>query len=759
MSSVQQIWPIGRGRTVPETPGIIEPETIDEAPPSNTRLASLVIVARHRGIQLSVAQLQRDHLLEPGEVSADKLLEIADASGLRAMLLRTEWRDLMALGQALPAILLLRNGNAMVIVRTDAQSQPPIVQLQDPNAGEDAPLVIDEGRLRQAWTGEIILLKRDYGVRDETRPFGIGLIAAQLLRDHRLARDVFIAAILLSLLALAPIIFWRLLIDRVIYYRSLDTLAVLSVGMLVAIVFEAVFGYMRRFMVLHVTARVDTKLSTYMFNKVLDLPIDFFERSSSGIIARDMNEIFKIRNFLTGQLFGTLLDCFVLFIFIPVMLFFSVLLTGVVIGFTALICVWITVMLPALRRRGAETFRAEGAKNAVLVETLQGIRTVKSLALDARHRHEWDVRVAKAASCRLAEGCTANVIQTVVTPLERMMTSGVFALAVYLAVSTNDEFYIGALVAFMMLTQRVAAPLIQLSHLLQQYDEAQFAVKAISALVNQPAEEGRSRGGIKTPIVGCVEFDNVTFRYRGAVTPALDGVSFTAPEGTILGIMGRSGSGKTTVTRLLQMLHSDYQGLIKIDGNDLREYDVDHLRSSLGVVLQESFLFSGTIRETIAATKPDALLEDVVYAARLAGAEEFIEHLPRGYETHIQEGAANLSGGQRQRLAIARALVSNPRVLILDEATSALDAESEAIVNANLLRIAAGRTLIIISHRLSVLVPADAILVLERGRVQAIGRHHELLEYCSIYADLWHQQNRHLQTSPLRDVELQRAAS
>jgi ATP-binding cassette subfamily B protein len=373
---------------------------------------------------------------------------------------------------------------------------------------------------------------------------------------------------------------------------------------------------------------------------------------------------------------------------------------------------------------------------------------VKSLALDARQRHEWDVRVATAARLRLEEGRTANVIQTVVTPLERLMVNGSFALAVYLAISTNDQVYVGALVAFMMLTQRVAAPLVQLSHLLQQYDEAQLAVNAISTLVNQPDEEGRSKSGIRTPLAGRIEFENVRFCYRGSSVPALDGVSFTAPEGTILGVMGRSGSGKTTVTRLLQMLHGNYEGLIKIDGNDLREIDVDHLRSSLGVVLQDNFLFSGTIREAIAAAKPDATFEDIVYAARLAGAEEFIEHLPRGYETYIQEGSANLSGGQRQRLAIARALIGNPRILILDEATSALDAESEAIVNANLLRIAKGRTLVIISHRLSVLVQADTVLVLERGRVYDAGRHDELLKRCDIYRGLWHRQNQHLQTRP-----------
>jgi subfamily B ATP-binding cassette protein HlyB/CyaB len=211
-----------------------------------------------------------------------------------------------------------------------------------------------------------------------------------------------------------------------------------------------------------------------------------------------------------------------------------------------------------------------------------------------------------------------------------------------------------------------------------------------------------------------------------------------------LGVMGRSGSGKTTITRLLQRLHANYEGLIKIDGIDVREYDIDHLRRSLGVVLQENFLLSGTIRENITAGKTDATFDEVVRAARLAGAEEFIDKLPRGYETHIYEGSPNLSGGQRQRLAIARALILDPRILILDEATSALDAESEAIVNANISRIARGRTMIIISHRLSSLVSADAILVLERGQVADIGRHEELLERCDIYGNLWHQQTSHV---------------
>ena len=307
-----------------------------------------------------------------------------------------------------------------------------------------------------------------------------------------------------------------------------------------------------------------------------------------------------------GQLFGTVLDSLVLLIFLPVMAFFSIVLTGLVLAICGLICLWIILTLPVLRRKSGAVFAAEGEKNSFLVETLQGIRTVKSLALDARQRHEWDIRVAKAVRLRLEEGQIGNVIQTVVHLLERVMTSGVFALAVYLAVTSNDQIYVGALVAFVMLTSRVSAPLVQLAHLLQQYDEAQFAVKTISRLINQLPEDGRGRAGMRTPLVGRVEFSGVRFRYPQAAQPALDDVNFTIAEGSIFGIMGRSGSGKTTVTRLLQRLHANYEGLIKIDGTDLREIDIGHLRSSLGVVLQDNFLFSGTIREGIAAAKPGA---------------------------------------------------------------------------------------------------------------------------------------------------------
>jgi subfamily B ATP-binding cassette protein HlyB/CyaB len=699
----------------------------DAAAPSRSLLDALAIVARLQGLHLSVQQLVDDHQLESDELSVAELLEIAAAHGLRGTSAILSWSELMKLDKQLPAIVTLRNGHAMVLRQVVNQAELPRIILQDPNANAESTLAIDETRFTAAWTGEVLLFKRHFRLSDENQPFSFWVIIGQLLLDRRLAYGIFLSAMMLSVLALGPIIFWRLLVDRVLYYNSLGTLFALCLTVLLLIGFETAFGYLRRRLAIDLTQRVDVKLTNHLFNKMMMLPIDYFERRPIGESTRLLGEIYKIRQFMTAGLFGTFLDGFVLFVFLPIMFFFSPLLTLYVLAFAALICGWIVIRLPEMRKLTGAAIQAEVEKSSFLIETLHGIRTVKALALDARRRHEWDTKVEKAARLQFEAGCSRNIVQTVVVPLERFMVFGAFALAVYLAITSHQQVFVGALFAFMMLSQRVAAPITALAQMITQYDEAWFAIEMIRQVVNQPDEEGHEKNALRDAIGGRVEFSNVRFRYLGTQTPALNDVSFTIPEGSILGIMGRSGSGKTTVTRLLQLFHANYEGLITIDSIDLRRYDVDHLRASFGVVSQENFLFSGSIRDTIAAGKPDASFDEVVMAARLAGAEEFIERLPRGYDTYIYEGSSNLSGGQRQRLAIARALITNPRILILDEATSALDAESEAIVNANLARIAEGRTMIVVSHRLSSLVNADAILVLERGQVYDIGTHSQHL--------------------------------
>jgi ATP-binding cassette, subfamily B, bacterial HlyB/CyaB len=430
---------------------------------------------------------------------------------------------------------------------------------------------------------------------------------------------------------------------------------------------------------------------------------------------------------------------------VPVLFVLNWKLACLVIGLALLVLGIYTAYLPALRRRHGAVIKAEQNMASHQVESIYGIRTVKSLSLDGLKRRQRDQRVADVIEAHQAFDRLANAPQTLVTPLERLIYSGSFFFGCYMALSDPTGASIGAVVAFAMLSGRVASPIVQLASVINSFEHARGALSEVASVMNVAPEEGRSGVGLKLPMSGRVLFQDVRFRYSQAAPYALDGVSFEISQGTIFGVMGRSGSGKTTLARLLQGLNRDYEGLIKIDGMDLREMDLDHLRSNIGVVPQENFLFSGTIRDNISIARPEASFDKIVQAAQLAGAEEFIERLPDGYDTVVEEGAVNFSGGQRQRLAIARALLVDPPILILDEATSALDAESEAIVNANLMRIAKNRTVIIITHRLSSLAMADAILVLERGRFYDLGRHEELVVSCDIYRSLWSQQNRHLQ--------------
>lgn len=708
-------------------------------------LMCLVLVARQHSIHLSAAQLTHDNQLNLSALRTEDLVKCAERAGLRSKRLTLNWRDLTKLRRALPAILFLKNGAPMVLTKVEATDALEQVTLLDPLVSEDAPLTLDRVRLEAAWDGAVLLLKRDYSIRDEEQPFGIGLIASLVFRERRILRDVVVSAAFLSLLTLVPILFFRLMTDRVLIHHAMSTFTVLCIALALCIMFETLFSALRRALLLHLSSRIDVKLSTLIFERVLRQTVDLFETTPVGLIARNMNEAGKIRAFLSNQLLGTLLDSMCLLIFIPIMFLYSPLLTFIVLGCCAMIAAWTVAMLPAIGRRTGAVIAAEGARGSFLIQTLQGIRTIKSLALEPRQLRQYEVHVAQCAKLRTKEGNLANLFQSAILPIERFMLSGTLAIGVYLAMTTADTAATAEIFVFLLLSQRVIGPIRQMAHLVEQYEEAKSSVALVSAMVNNTAEDAGTGKGVRQTLTGCLEFASVRFQYRGATSPALKDVSFEVPSGTTLGIMGRSGSGKTTVTRLLQRLHADYEGLIKIDGIDVREYALDHLRGSLGVVLQDNFLFAGSIRDNIAAAKADATFEEVVRAARLAGAEEFIDRLPRGYETHINEGATNLSGGQRQRIAIARALITNPRILILDEATSALDPDSEAIVNANLKRISAGRTVIIISHRLSSLVASDAILVLERGQVHDIGKHAELLERCDIYRDLWNQQNAPVQ--------------
>jgi len=715
-----------------------------EAGRGNSSLLALTDLAATRGIHLSEALIRRDHLLSEGPTEFPLLAKIAERHGLRARVATMGWADLAKLGKALPVALRMRNGDALILLGFRSGSQIPVALVRDPTDPAQTVVSVDELRLTEAWDGEVLLVKQRHQASDLERKFGVGWIAEQVVKEARLFRDIVIAALFLSLFALLPIFLFIVVIDRVLTYQRVSTLLVMAGAVAFIVFFDMLFGFIKRYMVAVVGGRIDARLSVYVFNKLVGLPIDFFERTSTGDITYRVHQAWKIRNFVTGQLFGTLLDSLVLIFILPVMFWLSPFLTLIALGVGTLMCLVVVAYLGPLGRAYDRVTLAETRKGSFLIENIHGVRTVKSLALEESRRMEWDARVADSVRAHTGFELLSNQPQTILQPMEKLLHAGILLIGAYFAIGEDATMNTGALLAITMLSQRLVGPFMQVANLLQQYEEVRGAFSMIASVVNHEPEQLPGRAGVRPAILGNIEFSEVRFRYQGSDAYAIDNLAFAIPKGKVVGIMGRSGSGKTTVTRLLQGFHRNYEGLIKIDGVDLREIDLAHLRSHIGVVLQDNFLFHGSIRENILAANRSASLEDVIRVARLAGAEEFIDRLPMGYETRIEEGSANLSGGQRQRIAIARALLVDPKVLILDEATSALDPDSEAIVNNNLLRIAQGRTVIVISHRLTSLVNCDSIMVMERGKLVDMATHRELLRRCQIYTHLWNQQTRNI---------------
>jgi ATP-binding cassette subfamily B protein len=739
---------------------VIEQAT-NKASPKFSALAALASIATRLGVDTSVDQLRRRFSVDGNEPETDTLIAMARVLGLKAKSLHMNFGELPQLSRTLPAILRAKDGGALLL--EDSRSDPmkgTVAIIRDPTGPENELVAIEEIRLADFWEGEVILVKRAYSVTDVDQPFGLAWLGAQILKERKLFRDITLGAFVNTIFSIAPPFMFMVVLDRVIANNSYSTLNVLVGAILIMITTETVLTHLRGVLAMVATTRIDGRLNLYIVEKLLKLPMDYFETHPTGRTLNRIQSIFLIRNFLTGQLFGAFLDTIPLLGLIPAMLALEWHLALMAFALAGIIFVIVMLFLKPIGRKWHAVIIAENSKSAHLVETIYGMRTIKSLALEARRRKEWDRCVAEATSARHELGLLSNYPRTLTIPFQRLIYSGCFAAGAYMIIWANNAttpanpitaMSGGALVAFALLSTRLAAPLISIATLQQDLAEVRGAVTQVARVVNAEPEVDQVNG-LRLPIKGEITFKDLSFRYSPRASYALDDVSFTVPQGTMLGIMGRSGSGKTTVTRLLQRLHSGYEGMIKVDGMDLREIDLMHLRTHIGVVPQENFLFSGSIRENISIARPDASFIEVVRAAQLSGAEEFIERMPRGYDTLLEEGATNLSGGQRQRIAIARALLIDPPVLILDEATSALDAESEAIVNANLKRMAKGRTVISISHRLSMLVEADAILVLERGKVYDLGTHDELLRRCDIYKQMWHQQNRHLDPHPSDDL-------
>ncbi|MGE3474499.1 MAG: peptidase domain-containing ABC transporter [Rhodospirillaceae bacterium] len=711
--------------------------------PHLTALRCLFLVALHHGVQVPPEKLAE---ADESDTVGSVLRLMSDLSISAKVLKKRSWEDLLALGSAFPVMAEQKSGGWVIVASTlptnDGGNQ---VAVLNPATEATGVQLQRRDRFEETWTGRLILCKKKYKLVDETQKFGLLWFMPEIIKHGKYFRDIAIAAVMTSLIALATPLLFQIMIDKVIPHHSYQTLLAVIVAFVVALIFDSVFQYMRMYLTVFATNKVDARLASRTFAHLLRLPMNFFESTSAGVLLRHMQQTEGIRNFLTGRLFQTLLDTVTMPIMLVGLFMYSGTLTFVVLAFTAAMAGVIAGLLPLYRRYLGELYTAEGARQADLVETIHGMRTVKSLALETPRLRSWDNKVVVSVRRRAAVGYFGAAAGVFTNGLQQVMQMTILGLGAFQVFEGNMSM--GALVAFNMLSGRVTGPLLQIVSLVNEYQQTALSVKMLGKVMDHAEERDPNFRGIRPLITGKLELSNVTFKYPNTVTPALDRVSFTVEEGQYIGIVGRSGSGKTTITRLIQGIHAAQDGLIRLNGTDIRHVDLTHLRRSIGVVLQDNMLFRGTIRENIAAGKPDASLHEVMEAARMAGADEFIDRLPLSYETLVEESATNFSGGQRQRIAIARALLMRPRLLLFDEATSALDPESEAIVQRNLAEIARGRTLIVVSHRLSSLVKADAILVLERGAVVDYAPHSVLLERCAIYKHLWDQQMGHLENA------------
>jgi len=709
--------------------------------PHLTALRSLILVAMHHGVHVPPELLSRTDPRDPVASMFGVMREV----GLTGKLLQKRvWRDVTRLGKAYPALAERIDGGWVIVASAmPVTDNGETIALLDPASEQSGIIVVPRPDFERTWTGRLLLCKRKIRITEERQPFGLRWFAPEILRNGRFLRDVAVAATMSNIISFATPLFFNVMIDKVVPHHSYQTMLAVVLAYAVTTVFDSLFVYVRQNITIMTSNKIDARLAARTFAHLLSLPLHFFESHPAGVLLRDMQQVETVRHFLTGRLFQTLLDASALPLLLVGLSIYSAKLTAVVFGFALLITAVIAIMLPIFRGELIRLYQAEGARQADLVETLHGMRAVKSLALDQIRKTSWDLKVAASVRRRESVGRLGTLGSVITGWLEKMMQIGILSLG---AKEVFDgHLSIGALVAFNMLSSRVTGPLVQMVGLINEYQQTALSVKMLGKIMDHAPERDPNQRGTRPVIAGRLEFQGVRFRYEGSSTPALDDVSFCVEEGQMIGVVGRSGSGKTTLTRLIQGIHTTQEGQIRLDGCDLRHIDLTHLRRAIGVVLQDNFLFRGTIFENIAASRADATLDEVVEAARMAGAEEFIERLPRSYETAVEENAANFSGGQRQRLAIARALLTKPRLLLFDEATSALDPESEAIVQQNLTEIARGRTMIVVSHRLSTLVPADAILVLERGAVSDFAPHSVLLERCAIYRHLWDQQTRHMQ--------------
>jgi subfamily B ATP-binding cassette protein HlyB/CyaB len=692
-------------------------------------LIILVTALRFNGIGADPDQIR--HRLGGVPTGIPEMLRVAKELGLKARACKTAWRRLP--NTPLPAIAALKDGGFLFLGKVSEDK----ALIQSPSSPRPALMTREE--FEAVWDGRLVLMTRRAGLLDLSRRFDITWFLGAIHKYRHLLGEVLVASFFLQLFALVSPVFFQIVIDKVLVHRSMSTLDVLIIGLVAIGVFESVLAVLRTYLFAHTTNRIDVELGARLFRHLLALPIAYFQVRRVGDSVARVRELENIRNFLTSSALTLVIDLSFTFVFLAVMFLYSPLLTWIVLAAFPFYIGISALATPLFRQRLDEKFQRGAQNQAFLVESVTGVETLKAMAVEPQMQRRWEEQLAGYVAASFRVMSLGNTASQAVQLVNKLVIAGMLYFGAKLVIA--GDLTVGELVAFNMLASRVSAPVLRLAQIWQDFHQARLSVARLGDILNTAAEPTYNPTRAALPAIrGEVAFEHVTFRYRIDGAEVLHDVTFSVPAGQVVGIVGPSGSGKSTVAKLIQRLYVPESGRIMVDGIDLVMVDIAWLRRQVGVVLQENVLFNRSVRDNIALADPSIPMERVIAAATQAGAHDFILELPEGYDTIVGERGSNLSGGQSQRIAIARALISNPRILIFDEATSSLDYESERVIQQNMQEIAKGRSVFIIAHRLSTVRWSDRIVTIERGRLIEDGTHDELVRTGGRYATLYRMQ-------------------
>ena len=659
-----------------------------------------------------------------------RLDRVARAMRWRLKALRSEPDKPLQL--AIPTLAKLKNGSYCVL---GARSGDKIFVFS-PEAGSGL-LPIEQ--VLQQCENSFWIIEPPFSWEKWLNKYSLDWFLSVILHYKRYFREIILTAFFLQLFGILTPLFTQVIIDKVVGNAGLSTLNVLGTAMVVLYLFQAIMSILRTYITIHTTNKLDVILGTRLFRHLVSLPLPYFEKRRVGETMMRIGALNSIRGFLTGSTISLFLDVVFSLVFLVVMGYYSMKLTLLMLVFLPLSLIQNIVTTPMFQRRIEAVWATSNENSCFMVEAVTGMSTVKSMSLEPQFKDRWESLLGKnttnnfrTASFQIGMGNVSSLIKSIST-MAILWVGGTMVM--------RGELTLGQLIAFQMLSGQFAGPIMNLMGAWQSVLQSGLAMERMGDILHSLPEPVLLPVQQKLPAIrGEVRLDNLIFRYRADLEPVLRGISCTIPAGFRVGIVGRSGSGKSTLAKLLQRLYVPEQGELYIDGIPTGKVEPQWLRRQIGVVMQDNYLFNGSIRDNIALTRPSASMEEVLAAARLAGAHEFILELPEGYDTKTGERGAALSGGQRQRIAIARALLNNPRILIFDEATSALDYESERILMENLDTICQDRTVFFIAHRLSTVRRSNLILVMEKGQIVETGSHLELIAAGGLYAHLYQQQ-------------------